>query len=64
MSVIPLDLERRIEQRWAARFSRPAEPVTPQKYRPESQDKPSEPTKGKRETRRLNPVGFKPAPAV
>jgi hypothetical protein len=31
MCDIPLDLQRRSEQRWAARFSRPNPPVTPKK---------------------------------
>ena len=37
MSVIPLDLQRRCEQRWAARFARPVPPVTP-KQKLEGQD--------------------------
>ena len=35
MSIIPLDLQRKFEQRLAARFLRP--PVPPQAHRPESQ---------------------------
>jgi hypothetical protein len=35
MSTIPLDLQRRYEQRWAARFSRSAAPVASQRQRPE-----------------------------
>jgi hypothetical protein len=34
MSIIPLDLERRCEQRWAARFSRPVEAARPEKHQP------------------------------
>jgi len=30
VSIIPLDLQRRFEQRWAARFCRPAPPAAPQ----------------------------------
>ena len=33
MSTIPLDLERRFEQRWAARFSRPEQAAALQKQR-------------------------------
>jgi len=33
MSTIPLDLERRFEQRWAARFSRPEKAAALQKHR-------------------------------
>jgi hypothetical protein len=29
MSIIPLDVQRRCERRWAARFSRPTEAVAP-----------------------------------
>jgi hypothetical protein len=32
MSNIPVYLERRFEQRWAARFSSPIASVTPKKY--------------------------------
>ena len=35
MSIIPLDVQRKFEQRWAARFLQP--PVPPQAHRPESQ---------------------------
>jgi hypothetical protein len=35
VSIIPLDLQRKFEQRLAARFLRP--PVPPQAHRPESQ---------------------------
>jgi len=37
MSIIPLDLQRRFEQRWSARFSRPPPPAAPKKHRLESQ---------------------------
>jgi hypothetical protein len=33
-----LDLQKRCEQRWAARFSRPAEPIVALKHRIERQD--------------------------
>jgi hypothetical protein len=35
MSIIPLDLQRRFEQRWAARFSRPNPSDAPRKYQAE-----------------------------
>jgi hypothetical protein len=38
MASIPLDLQKRCEQRWAARFSRPAEPIVALKHRIERQD--------------------------
>jgi hypothetical protein len=37
MSSIPLDLQRRFEQRWAARFSRPRPSDAPRKYQVERQ---------------------------
>ena len=45
MCDIPLDLQRKFEQRWAARFARPAPPVAP-KEELEGQDQPPA-TRGK-----------------
>ena len=44
MCDIPLDIQRRLEQRWAARFSRPNPPTTPKKHELEREDldRPSE----------------------
>jgi len=54
MSSIPLDLQRRFEQRWAARF--PA--AAPQKHRLERQRQQlAAPSKSKRRTRRREPSG-------
>jgi hypothetical protein len=63
MTSIPLDLQKRCEQRWAARFFRP-DPNAPKKPGPESQQQQTEPDKGKRKTHRLKPAGIKPAPAL
>lgn len=49
MCTIPLDHQRKFEQRWAARFARPDPPATPQKQRLESQKQPAAPAKGKKE---------------
>jgi hypothetical protein len=38
MCDIPLDLQRRFEHRWAARFSRPNPPTTPKRHRLERED--------------------------
>ena len=38
MCDIPLDLQRRFEQRWAAKFSRPNPPTTPEKHEIERED--------------------------
>jgi hypothetical protein len=35
MSIIPLDVQRRCERRWAAQFSRPMESVAPRNQGPE-----------------------------
>jgi hypothetical protein len=44
MCDIPLDVQRRLEQRWAARFSRSNPPTTPKKHELEREDlnRPSE----------------------
>ena len=60
MSIIPLDLQRRYEQRWAARFARPVPPVAP-KQALEGQDQQlTPPTEGKKKTRRIEPTGLTP----
>jgi hypothetical protein len=62
MADIPLDLERRFEQRWFARLVRPA---APKKQELERQDQqPAEPGKGKRKTHRIKPAGIRSALAV
>jgi hypothetical protein len=38
MCDIPLDLERKFEERWAARFVRPVPPTTPKEQDLEGQD--------------------------
>jgi hypothetical protein len=52
MSNIPVDLEKRFEQRWAARFSSPIASATPQKYQQLD-------SRGKRKTRRVGSAGLK-----
>jgi hypothetical protein len=65
MCSIPLDLQRRFEQRWAARFFRPNPPTVPQKHQLERQDQQlAAPGKGKRKTHRVKPAGFRSAPGV
>jgi hypothetical protein len=65
MSIIPLDFQRRCERRWAARFSRPTESVTPQNQRPERESQQiAGPDKNKRQTRRVKAAGLRSAPAV
>ena len=54
MSIIPLDLQRRCEQRWAARFSRPIPSAAPRNQRPERENlQVAAPAQIKRTTRRV-----------
>jgi hypothetical protein len=65
MSIIPLDLQRRCEQRWAARFARPVPPAAPQRHRLDGESHQLvAPAKTNRETRWVEAAGFKSAPAV
>jgi hypothetical protein len=65
MGNIPLDLQRRCEQRWAARFSRPVPPITSGEHGPEKESQQIAASgTGKRKTHRIKPAGFRFAPAV
>jgi hypothetical protein len=65
MSIIPLDLERRFEQRWAARFSRPIVAAAPEKHQLEKQDQPiAALPKAKRKARRVEAAGLRSLPTV
>jgi hypothetical protein len=66
MSDIPLDLQKRCERRWAARFGQPKPPTISQKQQSRGQDQQLDaPGKGKiREARQLGATGIKPAPTV
>jgi hypothetical protein len=62
MGDVPLDLQRKFEQRWAARF---AQTVPPKKQELEGQDQQAAaPAKSKEETRRLSSAGLRSAPTV
>ena len=66
MSIIPLDVQRRCEQRWAARFSRPTELVAPRNQRP-GEGEPADrrgTTRAKEENPEVEAVGSKPLPAA
>jgi len=59
MCDVPRDIQRKFEQRWAARFSPPVAAARPEKHRLEKQDQPLATLgKGKRKTRRLNRAGL------
>jgi hypothetical protein len=65
MSIIPLDLQIRCEQRWAARFYRPNPLAAFQQQQPERQDQQlAAPAKDKRKTRRIKPAVLRSAPAT
>ena len=59
MSDIPVHVQRRFEQRWAARFARPAPPSAPNVHRPEKADQRlAESGKAKMQTRRTEAAGL------
>ena len=64
MCTIPLDLQRKLEQRWAARFARQAPEPSSQKREHEKQDQQlGAPAKAKRKTHRTEPAGSRSARA-
>src|SRR5215475_4131111 len=59
MCEIPLDLQRKLEQRWVARFARPAPSVPPQRPpRDKQHQQLASPAEGKEKTRRVEPTGL------
>jgi hypothetical protein len=59
MSNIPLDIQRKCEQRWAARFARPVPPSAPHDHMDEKPDQQSAPSgKTKKKTRRTEAAGL------
>ena len=65
MTIIPLDLQRRCEQRWAARFARQAPRPSSPKIEPEKQDQqPGVPVEANKKTRQVEPVGLRSGRAV
>jgi hypothetical protein len=65
MNTVPLDLQRRSEQRWAARYRRPLEPAATPEHRLQKQD---QQLAAPGEEQNKNPPGsddgFKVAPAA
>jgi hypothetical protein len=58
MAIVPKDVQRRCERRWAARLSRPAESVAPRNQRPNRKSQQIvRPDKSKRETHQFDAVG-------
>jgi hypothetical protein len=65
MSSTPLDIQRKCEQRWAARFARPAPEVAPHEHADEKPDQQLAALgKTKKKTRRGKVAGLRPAPVV
>jgi hypothetical protein len=64
MSSIPLDLERRCEQRWAARFSAARALREQHRLERQQQQQLTAPDNSKRKTRRAESAGLRPSPAV
>jgi hypothetical protein len=63
MASITLDVQKRCEQQWAAKFSRP-DPTAPKKVGPEIQQQQIKLDRGERKTERVKPAGIRSAPAV
>ena len=65
MSSTPLDIQRKCEQRWAARFARSVPPPAPHEHTDEKPDQHLAVLgKAKRKTRRAKVAGLRPVPAV
>jgi hypothetical protein len=65
MSSTPLDIQRKCEQRWAARLARPVPPSAPHEHTDEKPDQQLAALgKAKKKNRRAKLVGLRPAPAV
>jgi hypothetical protein len=63
MCDIPLDFQRRFEQRWAARLARPVSSLAPRDHRHETPDQRSL-GKVKMKTRRAESAGLRSVAAV
>ena len=62
---VPLDLQRKCEQRWAARFARPAPSAAPKGHQPESQNQQlAAPAEAKEKTGRVEAAGLGSATAA
>jgi hypothetical protein len=65
MCDVPRDIQRRFEQRWAARFARPLKTARPEKHQPEKLGQPlAAPLKAQRKARQVEPAGLRPLPTV
>jgi hypothetical protein len=65
MSIIPLDVQRRCERRWAARFSRPTESIAPRNSQLVRQSQQiAGPDKSRGKAHRLEAAAPKPSSAM
>jgi hypothetical protein len=65
MCEVPLDLQRKFERRWAARFARPSPPPAPQAHQPESQNQQlAAPAEAKEKAGRVEAAGLRSATAA
>lgn len=64
MSSAPLDIQRKCEQRWAARFARSIPPSAPHEHAEEKTDQHLAVDKAKKKTRRAKLAGLRPVPAI
>jgi hypothetical protein len=65
MSIIPLDVQRRCERRWTARFSRSTESIAPRNQRAAKESlQIAGPAESKRKTHRVEVADSKPLSAV
>lgn len=61
MCDVPRDLQRKFEQRWAARFARPIGAAKPEKHQSEKPDQPlAAPPRALKKTRRTEPARLRP----
>jgi hypothetical protein len=64
MSSTPLDIQRKCEQRWAARFARSVPLPAPHEHTDEKPDQHLAVGKAKKKTRRTKLAGLRPVPAI
>lgn len=64
MSALPLEVERRFERRWAARFFRPNKLSREQTQQPENPAQLTGPATAKRKARRAQATSSRSAPAA
>ena len=64
MCDVPRDIQRKFEQRWAARFARPAVAAAPPKHRPKGLTEPLAPRPKAKTNPPVEPTGLRPLPTA